>query len=515
MLARAFPRRGVGAPVNPDPPRTGVNATWREEMRAFHLALIAVSVAVATGCSTILPQGLTAEAPVPAAPERTAALPPPPVRPASPPTVPERLLAPDAALTVADVVEIALQNNPLTRASYFQALAARAQLGSDRAAYYPSLDLNANAARTKQSALGGQFDYQLTSYGPELSLVYLLFDLGGRAADAESSRLALLAADWTHTSVVQDVILGVQQTYVEYLNARAQLEAARTSLTQAETTLEAAKVRREAGIATIADVLQAQTAMSQEQLAVDRLSGRVLALRGALATAMGLPATTPYDVGELPAELPLDFASKTVEELIAEAQVARPDLAAVRLQAERADVRIRAVRADGLPSLVAAADASRTYYDPSTFASYGDSWSARLALRIPLFTGFETRYNVQKAKQEAAVAAAQADTLEQQVILQVWTSYYGLQTATQLVKTSRDLLASAEQSERVALGRYREGVGTIIDLLAAQAALADARAEEILARSSWFYALAQLARDVGVASPTLRTAVSVTQEGAP
>jgi outer membrane protein TolC len=82
-----------------------------------------------------------------------------------------------------------------------------------------------------------------------------------------------------------------------------------------------------------------------------------------------------------------------------------------------------------------------------------------------------------------------------------------------LVKTSRDLLASAEQSERVALGRYQEGVGTIIDLLTAQAALADARAEEILARSAWFFALAQLAHDTGVASPTLKAAVSVTKEG--
>ncbi|MCJ7753937.1 MAG: TolC family protein, partial [Thermoanaerobaculales bacterium] len=340
-----------------------------------------------------------------------------------------------------------------------------------------------------------------------------LFDVGGRAADAESSRLGLLAADWTHTAVVQNVILGVQQTFVEYLNARALLEAAQSNLKTAQTAYDAASVRRKAGVATIADELQAQTAMSQAQLAVDRLSGRVLALRGALATAMGLPANTPYDVGDLPGELPLDEVAKTVEDLISEARTVRPDLAAARLEAERADVHIRSVRADGLPSLFASADANRTYYDPSTYANYGDSWALRVGLNIPIFTGFETKYNVQKAKDEAAVAAADAASLEQQVILEVWTSYYGLQTANQLVKTSRDLLASAEQSERVALGRYQEGVGTIIDLLTAQSALAAARAEEILARSSWFYALAQLAHDTGVASPTLKAAVSVTQKG--
>jgi outer membrane protein len=483
-------------------------------MRSLGIIWVGATAVVIAGCSSVLPKGLTAPAPVPPAANRTVELTPPTPVAQPTPSIPEHLLADGATFTLADVVEIALSNNPVTRASYFRALAARAQLGVDRAPYYPNIDLDLNASRTKQSALGGQFNYSLTSYGPDAALTYLLFDIGGRAADAESSRLALLAADWTHTAVVQNVILGVQQTYVGYLNARAQLEAAQSNLKTAQSAHDAAVVRRQAGVATIADELQARTAMSQAQLAVDRLSGQVLALRGALATAMGLPANTPYDVGNLPGELPLDEVSKTVDDLITEARTVRPDLAAARLEAERADVHIKSVRADGLPSLFASADANRTYYDPSTYASYGDSWALRVGLTIPVFRGFETKYNVQKAKDEAAVAAAEAESLEQEVILQVWTSYYGLQTANQLVKTSRDLLASAEQSERVALGRYQEGVGTIIDLLTAQSALAEARAEEILARSAWFYALAQLAHDTGIASPTLKAAVSITQEGA-
>ena len=122
-------------------------------------------------------------------------------------------------------------------------------------------------------------------------------------------------------------------------------------------------------------------------------------------------------------------------------------------------------------------------------------------------------YNITKAREDAGVARAEADTLEQQVILDVWTSYYFFQTATQLVRTSRDLLASAEQSERVALGRYKEGVGTIIDLLTAQAALASARSQEIQARSGWFVALAKLAHDTGTAAP-LDQPITVLKEGA-
>ena len=55
----------------------------------------------------------------------------------------------------------------------------------------------------------------------------------------------------------------------------------------------------------------------------------------------------------------------------------------------------------------------------------------------------------------------------------------------------------AQQSEEVALGRYRAGVGSILDLLAAQTAFANARAQEIRRASRWFLALAQLAHDTG------------------
>jgi len=475
------------------------------------LGLIA---ALAYGCSSVLPARLTETPEVPAGPESPAQLTPPPAPEAAPPQIPEHLLEAGATYTLADIVEIALANNPVTRTSYLQALSAAADLGSKRSAYYPTVDLSVSATRAKQSALGGFYNYLQTSYGPTVTLDYLLFDLGGRAGSTDEARYALLAADWTHTAAVQDVILGVQQTFVAYLSAKALEGAARTVVAEAQKVLDAATVRHDAGVATIAEVLQARTALSQAQLALDRLSGQVLALRGSLATAMGLPATTPYDVGNLPQEVPLEFTTQTVEQLVAEARRLRPDLAAARLRADKADTHIRTVHADGRPRLSANASAGRLYFQPSPYAKYGDSWSARLLLTVPLFTGFQTHYNVDKATQDAAAAKSQADTLEQQVILEVWTSYYDLQTATQLVKTSRDLLASADQSEKVALGRYQEGVGTIIDLLAAQAALANARAQEIDARSTWYSALAQLARDVGVASPTLKAAVSVTEEKA-
>jgi outer membrane protein TolC len=119
-------------------------------------------------------------------------------------------------------------------------------------------------------------------------------------------------------------------------------------------------------------------------------------------------------------------------------------------------------------------------------------------VKIPLFSGFSRVYDQQQAEAQARGATAQVENIRQQVILEVFSSYYAMQTAARRVNTADDLLASASQSAEVALGRYKAGVGSILDLLTAQSALADARAQAIETRWIWRTALARLAHDIGI-----------------
>jgi outer membrane protein TolC len=287
------------------------------------------------------------------------------------------------------------------------------------------------------------------------------------------------------------------QAYVSYVGEKASLEAARTSERDAATNLEAAEKRRAAGLATIADVLQARTARSQATLDAQTIAGGVATLRGALATAIGLPANVSFDVLPLPAEVPAGQVAAAAEELIARAIARRPDLAEARELWQAAEANLHKVRGEGLPRLSLSGTAGRTWYDPSEFASSADTWSVALALRVPLFTGFKNRYDLVKARARADQAAEAARGTERDIVFDVWASFNDLETAAQRIVTSRDLLASAEESEKVAFGRYKEGVGTILDLLNAQSALARARALEVAARADWIFAAARLARSTG------------------
>lgn len=475
-------------------------------------AAVVVPTVMFSACVTFGPRQWSAPRPVPPSPAAAAELTPPEIPPRVLPSVPAELLQPGAVFTLAQVVDVALRTSPVTRQAWLQARSAAAQAEAKRAAYYPQLDLSASATRGAQSPDGREVS-PLSTWGPAASLSYLLLDFGGRAANAADARHALLAADWSHEATIQAVVLAVQETYFGYQNAKAQTEAARAAVRQAETALDVARGRHDAGVATIADVLQARTALSQARFNLAGAEGQVLTLRGALATAMGLPADLPFDVGSLPGQPPLEAAATAVEPLIAGALRRRPDLNASRELAEKAAAKVRSVRSEGLPVLSLAASASRAFYHPELFDRYRDNWSARVLVSYPLFSGFSNTFNIRKAREDEGVSRAQTEAIEQQVVLQVWTAYYRLQTAVQQVHAARDLLSSAEQSEQVALARYKEGVGTILDLLTAESALARAHAQEIQARADFFIAAARLAQSVGAA--TIADTAVVTEERQP
>jgi len=392
-------------------------------------------------------------------------------------------------LTLAKAIDVALTNNPQTRTTYLQARAAEAALGSARSAYLPEIDINATAGRTRTSTQSAT-----TSFTPSVALSYLLFDFGGREAEVEQARQTVIAANLFHDQAIQDVILQTEQAYYDYLDAKALLAAQEATVRERRTSLDAAEARHNAGVATIADVLQARTAYSQAELNRESIEGQLHTIEGRISTVLGSPVTTHYELGDLPLDIPAKHVAEQVEELITRATTGRPDLAAVRAEAERASARVQQVRAEGLPSFVINSSAGRT------IASGGRNftpYSAVVAMRFPVFTGFRNTYDVREARIEADLAKENVRSLEQQVGLQVWTSYYSLQTATQRLTTARDLLASAQQSADVARDRYKSGVGNILDVLTAESALESARAQEVQARADWFLAVAQLAHDTG------------------
>lgn len=399
-------------------------------------------------------------------------------------------------LTLAEIVDLALRNSPSTRLSWAQARAAADAYGSSQGRLFPTVTAGVTANRGLSLATPGRPAVERSQYGPSISLAYTVLDFGGRSGAIDVTRQTAVATDFTHNATVENTILQVEAAAFGFLSTRAQRDAERTSLELATAALDAANERHRVGLATIADVLQARTARSQAQLVLETLEGTLQVARGALAVAMGIPANTPFDIPEVPAADSVHFVAESVDSLIALAVRNRPELASARAQAAAASSQIRVARSGYLPALAIGATGANNASNVSTFS--GRTYSVNVGVQMPVFTGFSNQYDVAAASEQYQAALARADATKQQVIQQVFTAYYTLRTATNRVRTAADLLASATQSEIVARERYREGVGSIVDLLVAQSALANARAQAVDVRWQWRTSLAQLAHDVGV-----------------
>ena len=392
-------------------------------------------------------------------------------------------------LTLSDVINMALCHNPQTKIAWETSLYHAAQVGMSRAAYLPTLSASGSASRSANSeTMTGN------SENISVTLSYLLYDFGKRDASYDNTRALLDAALYSENDTLQTVFLLALEAYYNLFGSQASLDAAYEAERSAFESLNAAKTRYGVGVATPADTLQAQTAYSQAMLNRIQAQGNLKTAQGELAAILGLLPDTSLRLRVPKLSLPDGSFEKNIRALMEEAQRLRPDLMAASAKIKASEASLKAAKAEHLPSfsLSATKSSTETVYNTTQRNS-----SIGLYVSIPIFTGFNTKYKVQAAQQQLKISEAEYERLSQDANLEVYKTYQTLVSQTQATRTSADLVASAQASYDLALGRYKAGVGTILDLLSAQSALASAKQQHIQALYTWYISKATLAKSMG------------------
>jgi outer membrane protein len=420
----------------------------------------------------------------------------------TPPAIPEGFLEStaciansyDHTLSLTEVVEAALCNNPQTREAFATARVQAAQVGIAKSAYLPSVNdnvsSNLNIALPEQTTRNNPYGNLSNS----LVASYLLYDFGNRDANLEYARQLLLAASATQSSVVQNVLLSAIQAFYQVQANIAAIDAAIESERASEQSFKAAEAKYKAGVSTPADMLQAQTLFAQNTLTRISAEGALKTAYGTLANIMGLAANHTITLTAWIAVQPKQEIDQDISALIEQAHKRRPDLIASEAQLKAAQANVEASRALSKPTVSVAL--SNNIQDGSS-TSFGSNTALGLTVAIPIFDGYRPSYKIRAAEANTDVRTAQRDQLRLQISLDVWRAYQNLRTATETIKAATSLVSSAEQSSKVALGRYKAGVGNILDTLNAQSALASALQQKIQANLNWNIARATLAQSIG------------------
>lgn len=428
-----------------------------------------------------------------------------------------------APLAIEELIDIGLKNNPLTQIAWQAAKAAAYQWKVSQSDLYPRVDFqetlelihrtfgsqsvgsssstlvgtgtNTNTTNINTSSVQGSFNSNQILI-TDLMASFLLFDAGGRNANIESFRQALIAANWLNNQTLQDVILSIINAYYILLSDQALYEAKLQDLKDAKTNLEAAEHLHEAGIKTKVDVLRAQSDYVNTELQLAQINGNIQTARGDLATAIGIPANSQFKVAELPTNLKFNKIDIELDELVEIATDNRPDLAAAHAEylSKKADI-ITAVSA-GLPTLSVDGDIQHFHYIHNSILD-GTVYTGQLFLNVPIFQGFFHVNRARRARALAAEALAQVEEKKSTIFQDVVRSYYSHTTAVETVRFSEEFLKYAQESYDAILSNYKEGVSTILDLLAVQGTLSNARSTRITAKTQWAISLATLAHATG------------------
>lgn len=419
--------------------------------------------------------------------------------------------SPAQPLELPEAVERALCNNPQTRAAWAGAKMQTAQLGVARSAYMPAI--GATLAYSKQKNITRYGDSRYAPLNSEakptltsgsLKMSQVLTDFGLRSANLDQAMALLDAANASHDAALQIAFVNAAQAYFDTQTAQAVLEASREAEHAARESFNAAAAKYKAGIGALTDQLQAQVAYSKASLERVSAEGELKNAQGTLATAMGLSATTDLVLPRRREGLPDTAFVKPADELIEEAKQHHPTLLAAQAEVTAARAKIAATRAEGRPTVTLTAELGRTEqenqppavgYSPTDISNRTNSLG--IQMNIPLFEGFGRNYRTQTAQGQAEIKAAELSRLEQQISLEVWKSYQALRTENENMKAADVLVSSARQSFLVAQGRFKAGVGNILELLSAQSAVAGAEQQRIKSVSNWHTARLKLAANIG------------------
>ena len=330
------------------------------------------------------------------------------------------------------------------------------------------------------------------SFFARFELAQTLFNLSAiRTYQAGRTGVAIAAVN--EELARQQVVASTALAYLNALRTERALAAAEANLLLAETLLKLANDQHRSGVANGLDVTRAQTRLAQQQFRLAQAKTDIYQARLQLQRVTGLP------LGE---QLVLTDKLTYIDESLPDAQGAvdlaerqRVEIRLAIAQVKLSDYERRSAFADHLPSV----DFVSYYGSSGVNPGVLDLPTRGIGIRIvvPIFDGGLTRGRVGVATSKLRQAEMQLNDQRKQVDEDVRLALETIATAAEQVRAAEQTRILAERELQMARDRFAAGLGDNIEVVNAQAALADARDSEITALSAHTAARINLASAMG------------------
>ncbi|MFA6499936.1 MAG: TolC family protein [Desulfurivibrionaceae bacterium] len=396
------------------------------------------------------------------------------------------------ALTLGEALKTAAKNHPQIEEAAATLSATEARLGQAKANYWPQISLVAdwNKGDTFLTALGGIKETEIST--TSVVVRQNLYDFGRTAGATAAARGTKAAAAEGLTVSRQDVAFRVKGAWYLVLAAEKQVEASRKTVAAREGLARQAGEFFKHGIRSKVEVARTEASLyAGKSLLIRAENNRDLA-RLELANAMGLNSLEDRPLAE--PETSTDAAPEDLASLREEALRSRSELKRLSSLKDAASGSLHSARSGYLPTLSGTASYGEA---AQSMLPEGRVWALGVNLTLPVFSGFTTQEQVREANAAIHGVEAQQKNLRIQVTKEVESAWLGITEAQARLAASSKETTAAQESQRLAMERYREGLGTMIEAIDAQAQALNAETAQIQAGYDQRIARARLDRAMG------------------
>ena len=334
----------------------------------------------------------------------------------------------------------------------------------------------------------------VNSFQNIVSATYPLYTGGLIEGSIAASEYELRSKILSLERAYQDVKLSVAVAFFTMLRTKDMAELAGESVERLEAHVRNVDVQYRNGNVGRADLLRSEVELINAAQAMSQAVNEYRIAVKSLNSIIGLPLGTELFYG---GEMSYTAFPYTLDECVEYALSRHPDLAIAKLLKKKAGAGIVIEESGRRPRVTLAA--SHTFNSPHNWPGLErDNLQVAIRAEYTFSDGGVTDSKIRGAREDLRRAGYNYESVRDTIILNVTRHFMTMEEAGLRIETGARAVDMAQEAYRIALVRYREGVGTNIDVLDAHAALSQSESNHTQALCDYNIAVARLVNAMGV-----------------
>ena len=405
-----------------------------------------------------------------------------------------------SASDLATLYDLAVNNDPQLAAAKATFMAAKQTAPQARAGLLPNISASGQTDDIKRTFPGSGIpadEYNDNSW--RAVLVQPVFRLD-RWFQFQGAKNIEAAAAANFANEQQELIFRVADSYLNILEANAQLVSARAERDAVKRQLEQVQQRFDVGLVAITDVLESTAAFDNATVNIIEAEGRQDI---SFETLLRLTGESYAEIQGLAEEFPIEYPEPNNEEAwVQRALEGNYQLIAAKENVSSAQRSLYAARSQHLPTV----DAQAVYAESNTSAAQTflgslEQRSYSLVFNVPVFAGGGTWAGSKQAGYELERAQRNYDLIQRQTVESTRNLFSAINTDVARVRARLRGIESSQSALDATQTGYEVGTRNIVDVLLAQQRLFLAQFQYASAKYQYIRDTLRLKQTVGSLSP--------------